>query len=421
MHQEDETRRNARATSRTGAFAARSAGVATSSWKLAVDLVVADLFDRNTPDSPPDVLMVFASDHWSDHFGELLADLRNRTGALAMVGGSGSGILADGQEHECVPALACLALWLPGVTANPIRLHQESLPLLEEPSVWHETTGVNQDDVRGIILLADPFRMDSHLLVRGLSRCYPDTPIAGGMTSGAMQQRRTWTFLDEHVYDEGGVALALSGPVALVPMVSQGCEPVGESWTVTKVERNTILEISNRPALDVLLDTARSLDAAADREALPFGDWMIGFAIDEYKDSFDRGDFVIRGMLGGDMERKGIVVGGVPRAGQTVQFQMRDPGMANVDLHQQLVDLRAELADTPPLAGILFTCNGRGKKLFGKQNHDSEFVRGVFRSMPLAGLFCNGEVGPGGQRAGSMLHGFTATLAMIIPDHSGNS
>ncbi|MBA2758563.1 MAG: FIST C-terminal domain-containing protein [Chloroflexia bacterium] len=416
MRQDHEIRRTSYPSAGTEPWAARSAAVATGSWKLAVDLVVADLHAGSPPDRAPDLLFVFASDRWSDHFGEMLADLRRRTGATTMIGGSASGVLADHLEHECVPALSCLALWLPGVIADLLRLHQESLPLLDVPETWHATTGVDPDQARGVILLADPFRMDAHLLVRGMSRCYPNTPIVGGMTSGANHDRRTWTFLDEQVYDEGGVALVLTGPVRLTPMVSQGCEPVGEPWTITRADRNTILEISNRPALDVLLDTARAVGASIDRESLPFGDWMIGFAIDEYRDRFDRGDFVIRGMLGGDMERKGIVVGGVPRVGQTVQFQMRDPGMAGVDLHQHLVDLRAALTDTPPVAGLLFTCNGRGKKLFGRQHHDTESVGGVFRSLPLAGMFCNGEIGPGGRREGSLLHGFTATLAMIVPD-----
>ncbi len=66
-----------------------------------------------------------------------------------------------------------------------LRLHQESLPLLDVPETWHATTGVDPDQARGVILLADPFRMDAHLLVRGMSRCYPNTPIVGGMTSGA--------------------------------------------------------------------------------------------------------------------------------------------------------------------------------------------------------------------------------------------
>lgn len=419
MQQDRDTRRTA--NSGAGAWAARSAAVATSSWKLAVDLVVADINALPAPSRPPDALFVFASDQWSDYFGEMLADLHRRTGATTIVGGSASGVLGDDQEHECVPALSCLALWLPGVTLSPLRLHQESLPLLEEPELWHDTTGVRPDEVRGVILLADPFRMDSHLLVRGLSGCYSATPIVGGMTSGVNQERRTWTFLDQHVYDEGGVALMLAGPVRVLPMVSQGCEPVGEPWTITRADRNTILEISNRPALEVLLDTARALNVSDDRDSLPFGDWMIGFATDEYKDSFGRGDFVIRGMLRGDMERKGIVVGGAPRVGQTVQFQMRDPAMANVDLHQHLLDLRASLTDTPPVAGILFTCNGRGKKLFGLPHHDAESVRGVFRTLPVAGMFCNGEIGPGGRRGGSMLHGFTATLAMIVPDDDSHS
>lgn len=401
---------------------ARSAMVATSSWKLAVDLMEAELLGPNGgSDTPPDVLFVFANDAWQEHFTELLHDLRRRTGASTIVGGSGSGVLADEQEAEGVPALSCLALWMDGVTATPVRLHQESLPLLEESGIWRDSTGVDADRVRGIVLLADPYRMDSHALLRGLRHRYPEVPIVGGMMSASEHRRTAWVFLDEQVYDEGGVALLLEGPVSLVPMVSQGTEPVGEAWTVTAVDRNTILEISSRPALDVLLDTARALNGEERRDEYPFGDWMIGFVANEYQDEFSRGDFMVRGMLGGDHQRKGIVVGGGPRVGQTVQFQMRDAALAGVDLRQHLLDVRARLADTPPAAGLLFTCKGRGRELFGRPNHDSRAVAKVFRGLPVAGMFCNGEIGPAGRHGIPSLHSFTATLAMLVPDTDGST
>ncbi len=273
--------------------------------------------------------------------------------------------------------------------------------------------------VRGIVLLADPYRMDAHALVAGLYRCYPGVPVVGGMTSASEHRRQTWVFLDGHVYDEGGVALLLEGAVSLVPVVSHGAEPVGEAWTVTKVDRNVLLEISNRPALDVLLDTAREVQGVRRREDFPFGDWLVGFAANEYQDGFDRGDFIVRGILGADTERHGVIVGGMPRVGQTVQFQLRDAALADVDLRQALLDARATLASTPPAAGLLFTCNGRGEEMFGRRHHDAETVGALLPRVPVAGMFCDGEVGPAGPKHRPTLHGFTATLALLVPHKDG--
>lgn len=394
---------------------ARASVVATSSWKLAVDLAAEELFGHDSPAVPPDLLVVFANDAWQEHYAELLHEIRQRSGASTVVGSSASGVLADRHEYEDVPGLSCLALWMPGVTLTPVRLHQESLEILDEPETWHMTTGVDVDRVKGILLLADPYRMDSHDLLCGLRSCYPGVPLVGGMTSASEHRRQTWVFLDGHVYDEGGVALLIEGPVSLVPVVSQGAEPVGEAWTVTKVERNTILEISNRPALDVLLDTADVVSGVPSREAFPFGDWLIGFAVDEYQDNFARGDFVVRGILGADRDRRGIVVGGMARVGQTVQFQMRDPSLAAVDLRQTLLDTRASLRGASPGAALLFTCNGRGEDMFGRSHHDTETVASLLPGVPLAGMFCNGEVGPAGPKGIPMLNGFTATLALLVP------
>ncbi|HYH13142.1 MAG TPA: FIST N-terminal domain-containing protein [Thermomicrobiales bacterium] len=395
---------------------ARASVVATSSWKLAVDLAAEELFGQDAPDGPPDLLILFVNDAWQEHYVELLHEVRQRSGAGTIVGSSASGVLAGRHEYEDVPGLSCLALWMPGVTVTPVRLHQESLSVLDEPDTWHMTTGVTVDRVKGIFLLADPYRMDSHDLLCGLRGCYPGVPLVGGMTSASEHRRQTWVFLDSHVYDEGGVALLFEGPISLVPVVSQGAEPVGEAWTVTKVERNTILEISNRPALDVLLDTADVVSGVRSRESFPFGDWLIGFAVDEYQDSFARGDFIVRGILGADRDRRGLVVGGMARVGQTVQFQMRDPSLATVDLRQTLLDTRASLKNASPGAAVLFTCNGRGEDMFGRPHHDTETVAALLPGVPLAGIFCNGEVGPAGPRDIPMLNGFTATVALLVPE-----
>jgi small ligand-binding sensory domain FIST len=400
---------------RAASLDARAAVVATADGKLAVDLLEAELADPAGQEPPPDILIVFVNDAWQSHYAAILDELRQRTGAAALVGCSASGVLANGREYEDLPGIAALALWLPGVTATPVRLHQESVPLLEEPETWHAATGVDPAGVKGILLLADPYRMDSNALVCGLDGCYPGVPIVGGMASASEHRRQAWVFIDGQVYDEGGVALLLEGPVRLLPVVAHGAEPVGEAWTITKIDRNTILEIGQRPALDVLLDTACPDPADCAGDDLPLGEWLIGFPVDEYQDGFVRGDFIVRGILGSDPETRSIVVGGRPRLGQTVQFQRRDPALATAELRQRLRHLRAHLPESPP-AALLLTCNGRGEAMFGAPHRDSQVVRELLPGVPVAGMFCNGEIGPGGRTGEATLHGFTATLALLVPD-----
>ena len=48
---------------------------------------------------------------------------------------------------------------------------------------------------------------------------------------------------------------------------------------------------------------------------------------------------------------------------------------------------------TPALADCPLDL-GRGTGLFGSPDHDARTVRELLGPLPLAGLFCNGEIGP---------------------------
>jgi small ligand-binding sensory domain FIST len=69
------------------------------------------------------------------------------------------------------------------------------------------------------------------------------------------------------------------------------------------------------------------------------------------------------------------------------------------------------MAGEPPAGALLFSCNGRGRAMFGEPDHDALAVEREFAGAPAAGFFAAGEIGPVGGR--SFLHGFTATLAVF--------
>jgi small ligand-binding sensory domain FIST len=191
------------------------------------------------------------------------------------------------------------------------------------------------------------------------------------------------------------------------PMVSQGCRPIGEPSPITKAEENLILEIGNLPAYQAL--EAAFLSIPAEQRVAVRNNLFLGFAISEYIEDFKQGDFLIRNILGADPQAGALAVGAHPRVGQTVQFQLRDSKSAREDLLQASERVKAELSG--PVGILLFSCAGRGKGMFGIPNHDAETLANVLGDLPMAGFFCNGEIGPVGGKA--FLHGYTASAAVL--------
>jgi small ligand-binding sensory domain FIST len=134
--------------------------------------------------------------------------------------------------------------------------------------------------------------------------------------------------------------------------------------------------------------------------------------VNEYLEEFHRGDFLIRNLLGADPRSGSIAVGALPRLGQTIQFQRRSAAAATEDMEELLARARKQLGDRPIYGGCLCSCNGRGKNLFGRPHHDAQLVQQRLGPMGLAGFFCNGEIGPVGEK--SFLHGYTASLALFV-------
>jgi len=208
--------------------------------------------------------------------------------------------------------------------------------------------------------------------------------------------------LNDHQYSDGAVGALLPPVESLTAVVSQGCRPIGTPMTVTKSEGRIIYELAGRPALERLVELLESLNA--DERALAQRGIHLGRVIDEHKIEFDRGDFLIRTVLGGDREVGAIAVGDDVDIGATVQFQVRDAESADHDLRELLAGQRAQGA-------LVFTCNGRGTHLFGTPDHDAQLVNAHVEGGATAGMFCAGEVGPIGDR--SFLHGFTASILLF--------
>jgi len=354
--------------------------------------------------------LVFMAPKFFPHAQQVLEILRVHAQIPLLTGCSSSGLVAGAEEIESAAGLVLSLYSLPGAKLKAVRFTQEHVEMAGDENFWPVETGVMPKNVNGWLTFIDPFHMDAEAWLRSWNENYASLPVYGGLATGNFPEPLTQIYLDGEVFEEGGVAIAVGGEVALAGVVAQGCTPIGETWTLTRVEQNLIRHIGNRPAYTVLDETVKQLSPAEQLKAR--GNLFIGLVVNEYLEDFHRGDFLVRTLIGGDPNSGVLAVGALPRAGQTIQFQRRDATSASQDMNDLLGGAQKNLTATTVYGGCLFCCNGRGKNLFGRLSHDAGLVQEHFGPFGLAGFFCNGEIGPIGEK--NFLHSHTAALALFV-------
>lgn len=340
----------------------------------------------------------------------LLEVLRLHGRIPLLVGCSSNALVAGDRELEGGSGLVLGLYVLPGAQLAGVHFTQQQVEAVGNGTGWPAETGVAARATNGWLAFLDPFSVDVEGWLRSWNAAYAPLPTIGGLAGGDLQSQHCQVYLDGQVFDEGGVAVSVGGAVKPVGLVAQGCTPIGETWTLTRVEQNLIHQIANRPAFQVLADTVEHLSSEEQQRIR--GNLFIGLAMNEYRDEFRRGDFIVRNLLGADPQSGVLAVAARPRAGQTIQFQRRDAAAAREEMRTLLGRAKTELAGSPVYGGCLCTCIGRGQALYGRAHQDAQAVQQHLGPLGLAGCFCHGEIGPVGGR--NFLHSYTASLALFV-------
>ncbi len=359
-----------------------------------------------------DLACVFVTHHHGAALEDLGPRLSKALGARVLVGSSGETIIGGTREVEEGPALSVWAAHLPG---TEVRGFKATLEMNSEGTGHFKgAPDIRRNDRASVLLFADPYSFAADEFLATLDQRFPGVPVVGGMSSGGQGPGQNLLFTERGLVAAGAVGVVLEGAVEICSVVSQGCRPVGKPWVVTACEQNILRTLASRPAAEVLFETLASL--SKDDRALFQRQPFVGLAIDAAKSTFERGDFLVRGIVGIEPKNKSFAVGDTLRRGQTVQFLVRDAQSASEDL-TQMMRSHAALAKRLDVAAntsgaLLFSCNGRGTNMFSTPDHDISCVRsGLSSDVPIAGFFANGEFGPVGRR--NFLHGFTASLAVF--------
>lgn len=365
---------------------------------------LADAIRMQFGTAPIDLAFVFFSAHHAEKASMISAMLQSELRAKVCLGCSGEGVIAGSEEIETAAALTVWVACLPHVKLTPLRLSVSQLqdqilmPGWPEPGLEDST----------FLLLADPFSTPTQEVLALLNDRYPQGKVIGGLAGGGQDSGENRLLLNDQVFDGGVVGVQLTGPIAVRTVTSQGCRPIGERFVVTRAEGNLIYELGGVSALKRLQDVFESLGGPQRRDA--HRALHLGIVIDEHRSHFERGDFLVRNLIGADQQAGAVAVGEVVQEGQTVQFHLRDAKSASDDLHFLLATDRTK-HQSPPLGALLFSCCGRGEGLFGRPHHDSGVVQERLGPIPTAGFFAQGEIGPVGGR--NFLHGYTASVVIF--------
>jgi small ligand-binding sensory domain FIST len=345
----------------------------------------------------PDLAMLFVTVPHAGALDDIVATVDRLVEPGALIGCVADSVVAGAREIEDQPAVVLWAGRLGSVSAHHLDVVTgpggASLGGLPEPG----TEGT-------LVLLADPHTFPTGSVLDLVADQRPDLTLVGGLVAPGRAPGTNRLVLDGRVHGSGAVAVFLPHGVPAEPIVSQGCRPIGDPLTVTAAEGNVVAEIAGRPAAQRLRE---ALATVPDGELEQTGRGIqIGRVVDDHKLDFDRGDFLVRAVLAGDTSTGALTVGDRLAVGDTVQFQLRDAQTADEDL-RLLLDGRGAAG------ALLFTCNGRGHRLFGRPDHDAEVVTETLGTSAVAGMFCAGEIGPIGGR--SFVHGYTASALLLDP------
>ncbi|MEW6545162.1 MAG: FIST N-terminal domain-containing protein [Nitrospirota bacterium] len=362
---------------------------------------------RELGNAGADLAFLFFSAHYAPEAEDLCRAVREELTPRTLLGCTGEGIIAGSEEVETGSAAVLWAACLPEVRIAPFRLSfpqgADGFAIRGWPDVLE--TGAEPP---ACVLLADPFSTPINEVLPALADRAPGTAAIGGLAGGGHDLGENRLVFNDEVLEGGLVGTALSGRIAVRTIVSQGCRPIGEPFVVTKAEQNVIHELGGSPALDRLQAVFESL--GSDERRIAHRALHIGIVIDEHRARFERGDFLVRNLIGADRNSGSVAIGDEVQEGQTVQFHLRDADAASEDLQLLLAAERAKRGK-PPLGALLFSCCGRGRALFGRPNHDATTFRERVGDLPLAGFFAQGEIGPVG--GSNFLHGYTASLALF--------
>ena len=353
-----------------------------------------------------DLAVVFATVDYQADYGQLFHTIHEISGCDHLVGCSAMSVLTSAGEIEGESAVAVLVLRSDDVSAIPFLVSSDDSSTIGAAIRERISSKIHENSL--LVVLPDVRCVSPEALVHQIGEDGRRLPIVGGAASGSSDGQDIYGWHDEEVVESGVAGMLLTGAFHTEIGVAQGCQPIGHPLEINRAEGNVIYEVNGNPALDGLQGALESLTAEELRQSGRVV--FIGIAMDKENPAPQRGDFLVRNLVGYDKESGAIAVSENVSAGQLIQFHLRNPSSANKEIQEIVLDLHERTRERPPAFGMYFNCLGRGKGLYGKANHDIQIIKERFPDLPVIGFFGNAEFAPIGGR--NFAHAYTGALVL---------
>lgn len=364
------------------------AHAASPHWRIAAAECLEQL---GTLPSGTNLGFVYATDVYASRVQEIIELLRLRTGVDHWIGTVGLGICAPGQEYLDEGALSImLGAFEPG-SFRVISQVRAPGDLARDP------LSVGGSPGHFAVVHADPRNSSVSAIVAELSRRLESGYVVGGLSSS----RSAHPQIADGVAEGGVSGVIFTDNAVLSTRLTQGCTPLGDVHTVTQSQRNVLIEIDGRPALDVLREDA-SLRSDRDLERVG-GHLFAALPVT----GEDVGDYTVRNLVGLDSERGLVAIGDLVDPGAKLMFCRRDRRSAVEDMSRMLDSIKSGLF-TRPKGALYFSCLGRGASLFGEVSRELRMIQEGLGNIPLTGFYCNGEI------SHNRLYGYTGVLTLFL-------
>ena len=337
---------------------------------------------------------LYVTDVLAGEMGQMLERLKDATGVAHWAGAVGVGICATGREYYDEPAVAIMLGEFP---PSSFRVFP---PLIQNLDTFTQLHGDWMADHQPYIGLVhgDPSNPLTESLVKQLAAVTSSGFLVGGLASS-----RNDIYLIANVLTRGGLAGVLfSDQLEVATRLSQGCSPIGPHHTVTEAQRNIMIRLDHRPALDVLKEDIGEILA---RDLSRIGGYIFaGLPIS----GSDTGDYLVRDLVGIDPNDGLVAIGDLVEQGGEVMFCRRDANTAKDDLIRMTDGVKRQLGGKVPRGGIYVSCIGRGINLFGPDSQELRLIEQELGSFPLVGFYANGEISQ------DRLYAYTGVLTLFL-------
>lgn len=397
-----------------------SACAAGTDWRDTSKSVLEKLDETRTEDDSFNFGFIYISDHLAEDATSILNLFKSVLKVENWVGSIGMGVLGCGQAFVDQPAISAM---IGRFDADEFCVFPAGTQDQTAVTDWLAANTPMLGVVHG-----DPMaEQDPQEVLQELSET-TGSFLIGGLSSS----RKAHYQIANELYENSTSGAFFSDNVQVSTSLSQGCYPIADVHTITKVDENVILEIDDRPAVDVMQDDLRAdyaaqtgtdlKDLTLDLSDVETSDHVPA----EFKPLFqghihaafpfsqsDQKDYMVRSLTGIYADERSLSVAEDIDVGRRILFAKRDSKSVVADLSKSLVALQkrvtAERGSFEPKAALYISCVARGfSQDPSTEENEIDLIYDVFGALPMTGFYAGGEI------SNARLYGFTGVIALFF-------